>query len=185
MSGLAGLIKYLRQEAAKNLRDRKAFDERYGKGTGGAHYVKRARKLSEAADILAGLAPRDLRQIQVARWCAAAFGKEHQASLLQRGLRHAEEAIEAAQAAGAPEAQVAALVPYIYARPPGALRQELGGSGLTLLALAAAAHESADQAEADELARVLSKPLSHFAARNQAKNDAGFDALAYPTGGVS
>lgn len=128
---------------------------------------------------------RDARQAQVAEWCVAAFGGDHAASLPQRGLRHAEEAIEAAQAAGTNPDQIHKLVDYIYAKPPGDMAQEIGGSGLTLLALANAAGISADDAEAAEVARVLSKPLAHFHERNAVKNAAGFDALAYPSHGTS
>jgi len=128
---------------------------------------------------------RDDRQRSVAEWCAAAFGVEHQTSVPQRGLRHAEEAIEAAQAARVDPAQLHALIDYIYAKPPGDLKQELGGSGVTLLALAAAAGVSADDAEAAELARVLAKPLKWFHDRNQVKNDAGFDALSYPSAALA
>lgn len=67
------------------------------------------------------------------------------------------------------------------AKEPGELSQELGGVGVTLLALAAAANVSADDAELTEIRRVLSKPLEHFWARNKVKNDAGFNALAYPS----
>lgn len=56
----------------------------------------------------------------------------------------------------------------------------MGGLGITVLALAAAAGLSADEAEQRELDRVLAKPLEWFHARNKVKNDAGFNALAYP-----
>ncbi len=56
----------------------------------------------------------------------------------------------------------------------GDLRQELGGVGVTTLALAAAAGVDADCCELSEVHRVLSKPLEHFTARNAAKNEAGF-----------
>jgi hypothetical protein len=131
------------------------------------------------------VASRDDRQRRVAEWCAAAFGAEHQSSVPQRGLRFLEEAIEAYQAlSGSPE-QAHKLIDYIFAKEPGELSQELGGVGVTLLALAEAAGISADAAEQREFGRVLSKPLSHFHARNQAKNDAGFNALAYPVEALS
>lgn len=123
---------------------------------------------------------RDGRQKVVADWCAAAFGTEHAASLAQRGVRHAEEAIEAAQAAGTPREMLHQLVDYIYDRPAGDLAQEIGGSALTLLALAAAARLSVDAEEAREIVRVLSKPLAHFTARNEAKNAAGFNTTPGP-----
>ena len=118
---------------------------------------------------------RDERQKQVSDWCAAAFGADHAASIPQRGIRHAEEAIETAQASGCDPAMIHKLVDYIYEKPAGALSQEIGGSGLTLLALAQAAGLSADDEERLEVERVLAKPLSHFAARNKVKNDAGFN----------
>jgi hypothetical protein len=124
---------------------------------------------------------RDDRQQQVAEWCAAAFGAEHQASVPQRGLRMLEEAIEAYQATNGDPAVAHKLIDYIFAKEPGELFQELGGLGVTTLALAAAAGMSADNAEQTEVERVLSKPLKHFWARNKVKNDAGFDATAYPS----
>lgn len=127
-----------------------------------------------------GLLPRDIRQEDVGRWCAAAFGASHASSLPQRGVRLLEEAIELAQACGVPEDMAAKLVAFVYSRPVGEIGQELGGVGLTTLALAHAAGLSADAAEKAELERVLSKPLAHFHARNEAKNAAGFDAEAYP-----
>ena len=120
-------------------------------------------------------AHRGRRQTQVGAWCAAAFGRDHAASIPQRGVRLLEEAIEAAQAAGAERAMAHKLVDYVFDRPVGELSQELGGVGVTLLALAEAADLSAEGCECSEIARVLAKPLSHFAARNQSKNDAGFN----------
>lgn len=119
-------------------------------------------------------ATRDDRQLSVADWCIAAFGREQAVSLAQRGIRLVEEAIEAAQASGCERDMVHKLVDYVFDRPVGELHQELGGVGVGALALAAAAGLSADECEAREVARILAKPLAHFAARNEAKNAAGF-----------
>lgn len=121
------------------------------------------------------------RQKKVWAWCIAAFGASHTTSIPQRGIRMLEEAIELAQACGCHRAMAHNLLDFVYDRPAGTIEQELGGVGLTVLALANAAGLSADAAEAKELARVLSKPLAQFHARNAAKNAAGFDVLAYPT----
>jgi len=122
-----------------------------------------------------GRAIRDLRQQRVADWCAAAFGTEHASSIPQRGIRLLEEAIELAQAAGCDRTMCHKLVDHIFDKPAGELRQEAGGVGVCLVALAAAGGFSADEAEAVEVERVLSKPLAYFAARNKAKNEAGFN----------
>lgn len=119
---------------------------------------------------------RDWRQRRVVDWVAAAFGVEQQTSVPQRGIRLLEEAIEAYQACGCDADMAHKMVDYVFAREPGNLRQEMGGVGMCLLALGGAAGVSADLAEAQEMARVLSKPLSWFAARNRVKNEAGFEA---------
>jgi hypothetical protein len=140
-----------------------------------AEQIERA--ITEALQAQREADDRDARQKRVAEWCAAAFGAAQAASVEQRGLRLLEEAIEAYQAAGCNREQAHKLVDYVFARPPGKLSQELGGVGITTLALANACGASADAEEVRELNRVLSKPLVHFAARNQAKNDAGFAAI--------
>ena len=66
------------------------------------------------------------------------------------------------------------LVTFVFARPAGTVGQELGGVAVTVLALAAAAGLSADEEEAREVHRVLSKPLREFSERNANKNAAGF-----------
>jgi NTP pyrophosphatase (non-canonical NTP hydrolase) len=125
---------------------------------------------------------REYRQGQVAEWCSAAFGSEHASSIPQRAVRLLEEAIELAQAAGVPRPMAENLLGFIYCKPAGELHQEIGGVSLCILALATAAGLSAEAEEVREIERVMSKPLEWFAARNKAKNLAGFDvAGAYPT----
>lgn len=126
----------------------------------------------------AALLDRSSRQIQVAIWCVAAFGDDHAKSIEQRGIRLVEEAVEAAQACGCDPAMIHRLVDHVYAKPIGKLDQEIGGVGVTLLALADAAGVSADEAEMREIHRIHTFPLEHFAARNAAKNAAGFNVLA-------
>lgn len=116
---------------------------------------------------------RDDRQKKVYEWCLAAFGTDH-VSVAQRAVRFLEEAIELAQACGARQEMVERLVRHIYAQPQGTVVQELGGVGLTLLALAQSAGMSAELAEVTELNRVLAAPLEHFAARNRNKDELGF-----------
>ena len=118
--------------------------------------------------------PRDQRQAMIASWAERAFGREEATGLPQRGLRLIEEAIEAFQACGGDETIAHKLVSFVFERPPGEVGQELGGVAVTVLALAAAAGVSADDEEAREIHRVLSKPLGEFTQRNAAKNAAGF-----------
>lgn len=120
------------------------------------------------------LESRPIRQSVVATWCAAAFGADHASSVPQRAVRLLEEVLEAYQAAGADKMMAHSLVDYVFSRPVGEMDQELGGIGVTLLALAAAAGHDAEAAETKEVMRVLAKPLKEFAARNKQKDEAGF-----------
>lgn len=119
---------------------------------------------------------RDARQATIFAWAKEAFGEKQATSLPQRGLRLLEEAAEAFQACGGTVAQAHYLVDYVFGRPVGEIHQELGGVGVTLCALAAAAGLSAEAEEIREVARVLAKPIAQFARRNQEKNDAGLVA---------
>ena len=126
---------------------------------------------------------RDWRQRAVHSWCCDAFGIEHASSVPQRAVRMLEEAIELYQACDGDLAMAHKLLDFVFARPVGTIKSELGGVGMTVLALAEAARISADEAENAEFDRVLAKPLKHFHQRNEAKNAAGFDVTgsAYPT----
>lgn len=116
----------------------------------------------------------DVRQSIAHEWATAAFGVDSTKSLRHRGLRMLEEAIELYQACGC-DVQIAHdLIDYVFARPTGELVQEVGGVRTTLLVLAATAGISADEAEARELSRIISKPLEHFTKRDAEKNAAGF-----------
>jgi NTP pyrophosphatase (non-canonical NTP hydrolase) len=121
---------------------------------------------------------RDQRQQLVTEWAQSAFGREEATSLPQRGIRLLEEAIEAFQACGGDEDVAHKLITFVFARPPGAIGQELGGVAVTVLALAAAAGVSADEEECREIQRVLDKPLKEMAERNANKNAAGFRVVA-------
>ena len=125
---------------------------------------------------------RHQRQAMLVDWARMAFGDVEATSIPQRGLRLLEEAIEAFQACGGEEAMAHKLVSFVFARPPGTVGQELGGVAVTVLLLAAAAGLSADDEEAREVHRVLSKPLREFSERNANKNAAGFKIAASSVG---
>lgn len=126
------------------------------------------------------------RQRAVYDWALRCFGEAHVNSLPQRALRLLEEAVEAYQATGGPKEAADNCVNVVFSRPIGELYQELGGIGVTLLCLAQAAGLDANQAEHDEVKRVLSLPPEHFRKRNQEKNALGLNlagdmAEAYQT----
>ena len=118
---------------------------------------------------------RTARQQGVYEWGCACFGKEDMDSVRVRGLRFAEEAIELMQAIGVDKSQVIDLIEHIYAKEPGEVAQEVGGTSITLLALCHQQGLNAEQCEWNEYHRITTKHgPEYFAARNQAKKDLGF-----------
>lgn len=143
--------------------------------SGGVYVEAQKQQADCAAELAVARALRSQRQQQVYAWAFRCFSLAHATDPRQRGLRMLEEAIELYQATDGDQAKAHQLVDFIFARPKGEIGQELGGLGVTLLAFAAAVGKDADAEEAAEVARILSKSPEYFAARNAAKNAAGFD----------
>lgn len=108
------------------------------------------------------------RQQDVGKWTLDAFGPGDYTPRV-RALKLMEEAAEAAQAAGVSHHEAILRVAHVYTKPVGDLAKEIGGVGITLLALAEAAGVDADGAEEEDFMRILSKPLSYWQDRNAAK----------------
>jgi len=66
-------------------------------------------------------------------WVASAFPKAIYNNLEERTLRFTEEALELVQAAGLSKERVLSVVEHVYAKEPGEVHQELGGSMVTFL----------------------------------------------------
>lgn len=111
---------------------------------------------------------RQQRQQDVGAWTLEAFGPEDYTPPV-RARKLLEEAAEAAQAAGVTEEQALARVKHVYSRPIGDLADEVGGVGVTLLALAEAVGVNADLQEEEAFMRVLAKPVEYWRARNKQK----------------
>lgn len=107
-------------------------------------------------------------------WGVRCFGHSHMTNTRVRALRCAEEAVELAQAVGVNRETVLLLVTTVYARPPGSIKQELGGTLLTASVLAhGCLAQSVEQTFEQELSRCLSKGPEHFAKRNEEKIQLG------------
>jgi NTP pyrophosphatase (non-canonical NTP hydrolase) len=106
-------------------------------------------------------------------WCSRTFGDAVATDPLERAARLIEEAIELVQACGLPADRVADIARHVYSKPVGEVAQEVGGVGVTLLALADVFGVSAELEERREVLRVLSKDPAHFRARQDAKAAAG------------
>lgn len=118
-------------------------------------------------------------QGQVAQWTHACFGPEIATDRLERGDRLLEEVLELLQSGDYPRERVGAREAYVYGRPKGEPRQEVGGAMLTLAAYCEA-HDIDMQAAGDaELARVWSK-IDKIRAKQAAKPTGSALPIAQP-----
>ena len=77
-------------------------------------------------------------QKTVWEWITTRFGRTALEDAQERIARVVEEACELAQASGMEIADLEAIAAYVYARPPGEVKQEAAGVTVTLFALAEA-----------------------------------------------
>lgn len=68
-------------------------------------------------------------------WSMLAFGKEHTKNKVERNHRFLEEALELVQACDCTKKEAHILVDYVFKRPVGEIKQEVGGVALTIAAL--------------------------------------------------
>lgn len=73
--------------------------------------------------------------IGVGRWMEVCFGDEIAADKVERNYRFFEEATELVQACGMTKEDCLRLIDYVYDRPVGEKKQEVGGVMVTLAAL--------------------------------------------------
>jgi hypothetical protein len=128
-------------------------------------------------------------QSSVDAWMLACFGAEIAADRTERNHRFLEESLELVQSFGCTVGEARQIVEYVYGRPRGTPRQEVGGVLVTLAALCSAAHLNMAAAGEDELARVWTA-IDRIRAKQAAKPKhsplpeqprpapAGFEAVA-------
>ena len=92
-------------------------------------------------------------QIKVEIWVRHCFGAVVEADKIERNHRFLEEALELVQSCGCTASEAHQLVDYVFSRPIGDKRQELGGTLLTLSALSSAQSILLDDAADTELIR--------------------------------
>jgi hypothetical protein len=96
-------------------------------------------------------------QQKVKEWLTHCFGESVAISKLERNYRFLEEALELVQAAGCTKEQALQLVDYVFNRPVGELKQEVGGTMVTLSGLCSAHDVSLEECAMTELQRVWEK----------------------------
>jgi hypothetical protein len=93
-------------------------------------------------------------QGDVATWMQQCFGVEGATDKQTRNFRFIEEALELVQALGCTREDAQRLVAYVYDRPAGTARQEVGGVMVTLAGLCYANNIDLNQAASAELDRI-------------------------------
>jgi hypothetical protein len=93
-------------------------------------------------------------QSRVGNWIQACFGPKIGADTVERNHRFIEEALELIQANGCTASEAHQLVDYVFNRPTGDRKQEIGGVMNTLAALCNATGDSMNEAAEAELERV-------------------------------
>lgn len=68
-------------------------------------------------------------------WMLACFGKEIAGDVEERNWRFLEESLELVQSLGCTKEQALQMVEYVFSRPVGEPKQEVGGVMVTLAAL--------------------------------------------------
>ena len=96
-------------------------------------------------------------QSRVQLWMMACFGPKISADCVERNHRFLEEALELVQSTGCTQSEAHQLVDYVYGRPAGETRQEIGGVMVTLAALCLALGDDMHAAGETELARIWTK----------------------------
>ena len=96
-------------------------------------------------------------QARVHDWLLACFGPEIAADKVERNHRFIEEALELVQASGSTASECHQLVDYVFRRPVGEIKQEVGGVMNTLAALCLAHGVDLEEAAATEVARCWAK----------------------------
>jgi hypothetical protein len=135
------------------------------------HYcgtIKKTDAVLLALEILGGATQISL-QGMIRSWVQSTFGEGLCYDVKERGMRFGEEAIELLQATEQVSREdLHKLVDYVYDRPAGKVEQELGGTMLTLNALAASLYLSPELALRDEFHRVLDPLVTETIKKKQA-----------------
>lgn len=118
-----------------------------------------------------------LKEIQtlVWEWCEETFdGIAAWRTDKERAYRFLEESVELFQAVGMEKEDALAVVDYVFGRPKGELTQEIGGTMVTLLALAAHLGLDVNDALLEEYKRIIRPDVQQKIRAKQKSKDQHF-----------
>ena len=110
---------------------------------------------------------------RIRKWIMRTFGVSVFWDRRERARRFLEESLELVQAMELPRVEAQRLLNRIYSRPAGEVVQEIGGVGITFLALCNAEGHDFDLVLEAELSRVEALPPEYWRKRQAAKAEAG------------
>jgi len=112
-------------------------------------------------------------QAAVEVWVRKTFGDKVMDNPVERGRRVMEEANELGQVEGVTRAEAHKIVDAVFDKAKGELAQEVGGVGVTLLALCARHEMRLDDAVRVEIDRISQGEREKFRQRQLAKDNLG------------
>ena len=119
-------------------------------------------------------------QKTVWEWITTRFGRTALEDAQERIARVVEEACELSQASGMEIADLEAIAAYVYARPPGEVKQEAAGVAVTLFALAEAHRFDLLLETEKEIERITHLPATISRQKQAAKATAGVGRFPDP-----
>lgn len=118
-------------------------------------------------------------QKRVREWVLACFGKQIADDKNERNERFLEESLELVQSAGMTKEQARNLVDYVFSRPVGELKQEVGGVSITFDALCSAHEIDREDCAESELERIWGLKDT-IREKQKTKPSMGVISTAYP-----
>lgn len=119
-------------------------------------------------------------QKAVREWISTRFGQTALQDPQERIARVVEEACELSQASGMEIADLEAIAAYVYARPPGEVKQEAAGVAVTLFALAEGYRFDLLLETEKEIERITHLPATISQQKQAAKAAAGVGRFPEP-----
>lgn len=123
-------------------------------------------------------------QEKVFPWTCKTFGRQVAVNVPIRMSRFIEEAIELVQVGGLTRDQVVTVVDYVFNRPVGEMKQEVGGVMVTLAALCNAVDIDMDHEGNVELERVQSDEMIEKIRKKQASKPMTLESIERADAGI-
>ena len=166
------IVEALETEIAE-LEDRSRRSHADGNPNSGGIYYTLSNELKGIVERVKKLGSHSFQK-RAMYWAKRCFGLTLATDIRERNQRFIEEALELVQACGMTRREAWGAVSYVYGRPVGEKRQEVGGAYTTLAALCAAHNiDMVSEGERDLLGIDNEKTTTNIRLKRQGKPDFG------------